>query len=429
MQYPALPPQSPMPEAPRIAVIGGGPAGLMAAEAAVESGVAVDLYESRGSVGRKFLIAGRGGLNLTHAEPFDRFVTRYGTAAPIVCEWLREFDADALRAWVRGLGVATFVGSSGRVFPADLKAAPLLRHWVHRLRAQGVRFHVRRRWVGWSNAGALRFEPEDSGAVRAGATVLALGGASWPQLGSDGSWVPWLQDRGIDVAPLESSNCGFDVAWSPHFIERHAGHPLKSLAASIAGQDAAPVQGECVVTATGIEGQLVYHWSAGLRDAIARDGSASLLLDLSPDRSAAQITQRLAEPRGFRSRSEHWRRRVNIDGIKAGLLLERLPRQAWDDPVQVAAAIKCLPLPLIRPRPVAEAISSAGGVRFGELTNELMLRAVPGWFCAGEMIDWEAPTGGYLLAACLASGRCAGANAARWALAHENVGDEDIAIC
>jgi len=409
-------------ELPRIAVIGGGPAGLMAAEAATESGVTVDLYESRGSVGRKLLIAGRGGLNLTHAEPFDRFVTRYGKRAPIVSEWLREFDADALRAWVRGLGIETFVGSSGRVFPADLKAAPLLRHWVHRLRAQGVRFHVRRRWTGWSGDGALRFEPEleDGVSRRPAATVLALGGASWPQLGSDGAWVPWLQEHGIKVAPLEPSNCGFDVAWSPHFIERHAGHPLKSIAASIAGHDTPPLQGECVVTETGIEGQLVYAWSSALREALNRDGSAILLLDLSPGRSAEQIARQLAEPRGSRSRSEHWRRRVHIEGVKAGLLLERLPRQAWDDPARVAAAMKSLPLPLIRPRPVAEAISSAGGIRFAGLTDELMIRSVPGWFCAGEMIDWEAPTGGYLLAACLASGRRAGASAARWALARAN---------
>ncbi|HVF34883.1 MAG TPA: TIGR03862 family flavoprotein [Candidatus Saccharimonadia bacterium] len=404
-----------MSENPRIAVVGGGPAGLMAAEAAIAAGAAVDLYESRGSVGRKLLIAGRGGLNLTHAEPFDRFVMRYGERARIVAGWLREFDAGALRDWARGLGIETFVGSSGRVFPADLKSAPLLRHWVTRLRAQGVRFHVRHRWTGCSADGALRFEGDDGEGLRPDATVLALGGASWPQLGSDGAWVSWLQDRGVGVAPLEPSNCGFDAAWSPHFAARHAGHPLKSIAASVAGETAPALQGECVVTATGVEGQLVYALSARLRDAIARDGTATLVLDLAPGRSRDQIAIQLAGPRGSRSRSEHWRRRVHIDGAKAGLLLEHLPKDAWDDGARVAATIKSLPLTLLRPRPIAEAISSAGGIRFDALTDDLMLRAVPGSFCAGEMLDWEAPTGGYLLAACFASGRRAGAAAARWA--------------
>jgi uncharacterized flavoprotein (TIGR03862 family) len=405
-----------------LAVIGGGPAGLMAAEVARAAGVEVELFEAKGSVGRKFLIAGKGGLNLTHSEPMPAFARRYREREAEVASWLRDFDADALRAWALGLGVETFVGSSGRVFPADLKAAPLLRGWVRRLHAQGVRFHARHRWLGWDHDGRLRFAtPEGARAVHADAVVLALGGGSWPQLGSDGAWVELLRDRGVDVAPLEPSNCGFDVGWSSHFAERRAGAPLKPVVAHWrdAGGAEHALQGECVATATGIEGSLVYALSARLREAIASDGSALLHLDLAPGRDETRLREALAKPRGGRSLGEHVRRQTGLSGAKSALLHEALDRAAMQDPAMLAATIKRLPLRLLRPRPVAEAISSAGGVRLEALDASLMLRpgasaVPPGTFCAGEMLDWEAPTGGYLLTACFASGKRAAEGAVAW---------------
>ncbi|GAA3920169.1 TIGR03862 family flavoprotein [Luteimonas lutimaris] len=404
-----------------LAVVGGGPAGLMAAEVARAAGVEVDLFEGKGSVGRKFLIAGKGGLNLTHSEPMPGFARRYRGREREVAGWLRDFDADALRAWARGLGVETFVGTSGRVFPSDLKAAPLLRGWVRRLRDQGVRFQVQHRWLGWDDAGALRFvTPDGERTVRADATVLALGGGSWPQLGSDGAWQEVLRGRGVDVAPLQPANCGFDIGWSEHFAERHAGAPLKPVVAT--WRDAAGVeqsrQGECVVTHTGIEGSLVYALSADLREAIARDGSALLHLDLAPGRTAARLRDALAAPRRGRSLGEHIRRHTGLSGAKAGLLREVLDHDAMQDPGTLAATIKRLPLALHAPRPIAEAISSAGGVRIESLDEALMIAPGPGvpagTFCAGEMLDWEAPTGGYLLTACFASGKRAGEGAVAW---------------
>lgn len=404
-----------------LAVIGGGPAGLMAAEAAAAAGIVVDLYERKASVGRKFLIAGKGGLNLTHSEPRPDFDRRYGASGEWVTGWLDGFDAGAVREWARGLGVETFVGSSGRVFPGDLKAAPLLRAWVRRLRESGVRFHVQHRWLGWDDEGALRFDtPHGAIAVRAAATVLALGGGSWPQLGSDGAWQELLGERGVAVAPLAPSNCGFDVAWSPYFATRHAGAPLKPVIAH--WRDAAGVehalQGECVVTTTGIEGSLVYALSAELRDAIARHGTATLHLDLAPGRSPERLREELSSARGARSISEHLRRKAGIEGAKAALLHEALGHPLPADPELLARTIKRLPLRLLRARPLAEAISSAGGVRAEALDTGLMLKPVahlkPGIYCAGEMLDWEAPTGGYLLTACLASGRRAGGAAAAW---------------
>jgi len=401
----------------QVVVIGGGPAGLMAAETARAAGATVDLYERMGSVGRKFLIAGKGGLNLTHSESFDAFASRYRGRVDEVARWLRGFDAGALRAWARGLGIETFVGSSGRVFPLDLKAAPLLRGWVRRLRADGVRFHVGHAWRGWDGDGALLFD-HDGRALRvaADATVLACGGASWPVLGSDGRWVAPLTGRGVGIAPLQPSNCGFDVAWSAHFAARHAGEPIKPVVLECATTDGATFrrQGEFVISAHGVEGSLVYACSAELRDAIARDGHAIVRLDLVPGRDEARLGRDLARPRRGRSLAEHLRRNAGIAGAKAGLLREVLAKDAFDDPRRVAAVLKSLPLTLLRPRPVEEAISSAGGVRFDELGAGLMLRRLPGVFCAGEMIDWEAPTGGYLLTACFASGRIAGAAAARW---------------
>ncbi|MFT3761922.1 MAG: TIGR03862 family flavoprotein [Pseudoxanthomonas sp.] len=404
----------------RLAVIGGGPAGLMAAETARAAGVEVDLYEAKGSVGRKFLIAGKGGLNLTHSEPRPAFDTRYRERVAQVGRWLDAFDADALREWARGLGVETFVGSSGRVFPADLKAAPLLRGWVRRLRDAGVRFHVHHRWLGWNGDGALRFAaPDGETAVAADATVLALGGASWPQLGSDGAWLPALAEARVAVAPLKPANCGFDVEWSGHFAGKFAGAPLKPVVAhwrDARGKEHA-LQGECVASADGIEGSLVYAISAELRDAIERDGFATLHLDLAPGRDLARLQRDLEKPRNGRSFGEFLRRQTGLEGAKAALLREALDKPRLDDAAAVARTIKRLPLKLLRPRPVAEAISSAGGVDFGALDADLMLRAKPGTFCAGEMLDWEAPTGGYLLTACFASGLIAGRAAVEYARA------------
>ncbi|MBO9716831.1 MAG: TIGR03862 family flavoprotein [Pseudoxanthomonas sp.] len=400
---------------PGLAVIGGGPAGLMAAEVARAAGVEVDLFEAKGSVGRKFLIAGKGGLNLTHAEPMPGFAGRYGPRATEVAAWLREFGPDDLREWARGLGVETYVGTSDRVFPLDRKAAPLLRGWVRRLKDQGVRFHVQHRWRGWDTDGRLVFDtPDGERRLQTAATVLALGGASWPELGSDGGWVPALEARGIEVAPLVPSNCGFDIGWSGHFAQRHAGAPIKPVVAHWRGADGGEhaLQGECVATATGIEGSLVYALSATLRDAIARDGATTLWLDLRPGRDVERLRRDLSRPRNGRSLSEHLRRQAGVDGVKAALLREVLPADALLDMERIAVALKRLPLRLRAPRPVAEAISSGGGVRLEVLDDGLMLAALPGVFCAGEMLDWEAPTGGYLLTACFASGLRAGRAAA-----------------
>ena len=401
---------------PGLVVIGGGPAGLMAAEVARAAGLEVDLYEAKGSVGRKFLIAGKGGLNLTHDESRPAFDARYRERHAEVAGWLDDFDAAALRQWARGLGVETYVGTSGRVFPLDRKAAPLLRGWVRRLREDGVRFHAQHRWLGWSNDGAMRFStPTGEHEVRSGATVLALGGASWPQLGSDGAWQPWLAARGIDVTPLVPANCGFDVGWSGHFAERHAGAPLKHVIAHWREAGVEHVlQGECVVTATGIEGSLVYALSASLRESIARDGHAALTLDLAPGRDLARLRADLAKPRNARSMSDHLRRQTGLTAVKVALLYEVLGKDGLGDTERLAQTIKRLPLKLIAPRPISEVISSAGGVRLEAMDDALMLAAAPGVFCSGEMLDWEAPTGGYLLNACFASGRRAGLGAVAW---------------
>lgn len=401
----------------RVAVVGGGPAGLMAAERLRAAGFAVDLFEAKGSVGRKFLIAGKGGLNLTHSDPRPLFASRYRERAAAVGRWLERFDADALRDWARGLGVDTYVGSSGRVFPLDRKAAPLLRGWVRRLRAQGVALHVQQRWTGWADDGALCFDtPHGPVQVQADATVLALGGASWPQLGSDGAWASVLAATGVEVAPLRAANCGFELDWSPHFAQRHAGAPLKPVVLHWQDADggARQLQGECVVAGYGLEGSLIYAVSATLRERIERDGHADIALDLVPGRDPDALRAAFARPRGGRSLSEHLRRTVGVHGAKAGLLREVLPADALDDPDRVAAALTRLPLRLRRPRPVAEAISTAGGVRLEALDDGLMLRARPGTFVAGEMLDWEAPTGGYLLTACFASGCMAADGVVDW---------------
>jgi uncharacterized flavoprotein (TIGR03862 family) len=402
----------------RVAVIGGGPAGLMAAEVLAAGGAAVDVYDAMPSVGRKFLLAGKGGMNITHSEPYADFVARYGKRGAQVAPWLDQFPPQAVRAWIHGLGIDTFVGTSGRVFPTDMKAAPLLRAWLHRLREGGVRFHMRHRWLGWGGDGALRFAgPEGEQLVTADAAILALGGASWARLGSDGAWAPLLAEEKVDVAPLVPSNCGFDTDWSEHFSGRHAGAPLTTVA--IAYRDAngatARRKGQFVVTATGIEGSLVYALSAPLRDQIAANGSTTIWLDLAPDFSPEKVAAEVLHPRGSRSMSSHLQSRLGIKGVKAGLLRECLSAAGYADPARLAAAIKMLPLVLKRARPIDEAISSGGGVRFEALDPGLMmLRAKAGVFVAGEMIDWEAPTGGYLLTACFASGRAAGRGALDW---------------
>jgi len=395
-----------------VAVIGGGPAGLMAAEVLSQGGAQVDLYDAMPSVGRKFLLAGKGGMNLTHSEALAPFVSRYGKRQAEIEPFLDAFGPEALRAWVHGLGIDTFVGSSGRVFPTDMKAAPLLRAWLHRLRGSGVSFHVRHRWLGWSEDGALRFASPDGEIVKPfDVVILALGGGSWARLGSNGAWVPILQAHGVDVAALKPSNCGFDVGWSAHFRQRYAGQPLKSVTLTFADFQR---QGEFVVSENGIEGSLIYAASTAIRDAIEANGSAQIFLDLAPNKSIERVIAEVAHPRGSRSLSSHLQSRAGITGVKAGLLREVLDKDDYADPQRLAAAIKALPLMLIAPRPIDEAISSAGGVRFEAMNANLMLNALPGVFCAGEMLDWEAPTGGYLLTACFASGRVAGAGALAW---------------
>ena len=397
-----------------VAIIGGGPAGLMAAEVLGQAGVSVDLYDAMPSVGRKFLLAGVGGMNITHAEDYGAFVGRYGERAEQLRPLLDAFPPDALRDWIHGLGIDTFVGSSGRVFPTDMKAAPLLRAWLKRLRENGVRIHNRQRWLGWDDHGALRIAgPEGETRVDAHATLLALGGGSWVRLGSDGAWVPLLAARGVAIAPLQPANCGFEVAgWSAHLREKFAGAPLKTVSLALPG--VTPRKGEFVLTATGIEGSLVYALSAQIRDTINRDGVATVLLDLLPDRTQSQIASALAKPRGSQSMAKHLHRQLKLDGVKAALLRELTDAATFQDPQALATAIKALPIRLLRPRPLDEAISSAGGVPFDALDDNLMLQRLPGVFCSGEMLDWEAPTGGYLLTACFASGRYAAEGMLRW---------------
>ncbi|MBL8429329.1 MAG: TIGR03862 family flavoprotein [Dechloromonas sp.] len=402
----------------RVAIIGGGPAGLMAAEALAAADSTVNpknvaVFEAMPSIGRKFLMAGKGGMNITHSEPLADFIGRYGDRAAEIAPLLEAFGPTSLREWIHGLGIDTFVGTSGRVFPADMKAAPLLRAWLHRLRGQGVRFHVRHRWLGWAPDGSLCFAtPAGEIRITADAVILALGGGSWAKLGSDGAWVPSLRERGIDVAPLRPANCGFDVAWSTRFSERFAGAPVKAVAASCCGQP--EKRGEFNITATGVEGGLIYAVSAPLRDALARDGTAVLHLDLAPGRSLERLTADLARPRGRDSLANHLRRHAGIEGVKAGLLREFCPAGAMNVASELATKIKALPLRVTATRPLDEAISTAGGVSFSGLDETLMLRNQPGVFCAGEMLDWEAPTGGYLLTACFASGRAAGLGTRRW---------------
>ena len=402
----------------RVAVIGGGPAGLMAAEvlASAGSAVSVQVYDAMPSVGRKFLLAGKGGLNLTHSEPYEHFLRRYGDHGVKLEPVVSSFAGPQICAWAEALGIETFVGSSGRVFPKDMKAAPLLRAWLHRLRASNVQFFMRHRWLGWADDGALKFStPSGETLIQADAVVLALGGGSWARLGSDGAWVPLLAERGVAVTPLLPSNCGFDVAgWSEHFSNRFAGHPFKSVAINFTDSQGHSFsrQGEFMATATGLEGNLIYAASSLLRGEIAKNGSATLLLDLLPGKSPEQVLTEVRHPRGSRSLSSHLKSRLSIDGIKSAMLHEVLSKDDINNPVQLALALKALPVTLVSPRPLNEAISSAGGVMFEAMDAQLKLKTVKNLacpvFCAGEMLDWEAPTGGYLLTACFASGRLAG---------------------
>ncbi|MES2073503.1 MAG: TIGR03862 family flavoprotein [Pseudomonadota bacterium] len=399
-----------------IAVIGGGPAGLMAAETIASHGWTVDVYDAMPSVGRKFLLAGKGGMNLTHSEPAPAFLQRYGDRQAEIAGLLQDFGPAALRTWAEALGIATFVGSSGRVFPVDMKAAPLLRAWLHRMRNAGVRLHMRHRWTGWNEAALCFATPEGERQVQADAVVLALGGASWARLGSDGAWVEILQQKAIAVAPLRPANCGFDVGWSEHFRQRHAGQPLSSVIAHVTDVDGREItrQGQFVITEGGVEGSLIYALSAPLRELIAAEGQAVLYLDLAPGKSQDRVNSEVLHPRGSRSWSSHLQGKLGLDSVKTGLLRECLPAAAFQQAQLLARAVKSLPVVLRAPRPIDEAISSAGGVMFPALDAQLMLRTLPGVFCAGEMLDWEAPTGGYLLTACFASGRRAGSGVLEW---------------
>ncbi len=408
----------------KVIVVGGGPAGLMAAEVLSAAGVAVHVYDAMPSVGRKFLLAGKGGLNLTHSEPVDIFASRYGARRAQIEVLLNGFGAAQVREWAKALGVETFVGTSGRVFPAGMMAAPLLRAWLHRLRhpagGVGVQFHMRHRWTGWSadsstgtECSRLNFDsPQGPIHEQADAVVLALGGGSWARLGSNGAWVPWLQARGVAVAPLLPANCGFDAqgGWSDHFSSRFAGQPFKSVAIRVTTSQGASFQrkGEFVATATGVEGSLIYAASSLLRDDIIRQGHATVELDLLPDMPPDRVLAQVQHPRGSRSLSSHLKSRLGIDGIKAAILHELLTKEQMQDGVVLAAAIKALPITLVAARPLDEAISTAGGVLFEVMDKNQMLEQLPGVFCAGEMLDWEAPTGGYLLTTCLASGKAAG---------------------
>ncbi len=418
-----------------VAIIGGGPAGLMAAQEAIKAGLHVDVYDAMPSVGRKFLLAGKGGLNLTHSEAVEPFVSRFGARNDEIGALLKQFGAADVQTWAHGLGVETFVGSSGRVFPKNMKAAPLLRAWLHQLRVAGVRFHMRHKWLGWDDKTSesqktghhLLFATSTGNVtVQADAVVLALGGGSWARLGSDGAWVPVLEKQGVQIKPLLPSNCGFDVGWSAYFAEKFAGQPFKTVAITVQSNDVDTPrfqkQGEFVATSTGVEGSLIYAASSWLRDDIAANGMATFQLDLLPDRTAEQVLVEVRHPRGSRSLVSHLKSRLKLDGIKVALLYEILGKDAMNDAAALAAGIKALPITLKSARPIDEAISSAGGVVFEGMNAALMLQVnenltagvSSGLFCAGEMLDWEAPTGGYLLTACLSSGFAAGQGAAQY---------------
>jgi len=396
-----------------VAIIGAGPAGLMAAEVLIAAGIRVDIYDAMPSVGRKFLMAGKGGLNISHSEPFDTFLQRYGHNLAHIKPLLEKFTPRLIQEWANNLGISTFIGSSGRIFPTDMKAAPLLRSWLHRLRTSGVTVHVRQRWLGWhdiDNTLLVISGPQGNYHIKADAVVLALGGGSWTRLGSTGAWVPLLRERGVLVNTLQPSNCGFDVQWSEHFRSRFSGQPLKSIRILFTNSSITPISlsGECLITDNGIEGGFIYTLSASLRDELLLSGLAIVYIDLLPDTDLSTILAKLSQRKAKESMANSLRKRLGLNGIKAGLLRELLTPLEFDNSTLLATAIKSLPLRLIGIRPIDEAISSAGGVSFDELDEQLMIKSLPGVFCAGEMLDWEAPTGGYLLTGCLATGRAVG---------------------
>ena len=400
-----------------VVIIGSGPAGLMAAETLLEQGEAVELYEAMPALARKLLVAGQSGLNLTSTEPFTDFVGQYGEGREKLAPLLGAFGPEQLRTWVEELGIATFVGSTGRLFPVGMASGPLLDAWLARLARQGLLIHLQHRWCGWTDDGRLRFQTAaGERQITAAATIFALGGGSWPQLGSTGSWLELFMARGLATAPLRPANCGFDIAFSDHFRLRHQGKPVKNVRLTVSAADGRTFcrQGELLITATGVEGGLIYACSALLRDTLAQEGGVTLRLDLCPDLPLAKLVSRLERPRGSRSTASYLARTVGLKGVTAGLLYEYVPRADFANPGKLAAWIKDLPIAVVAPRPLAEAISSAGGLCFSELDDALMVQALPGTFCAGEMLDWEAPTGGYLLTACLATGKAAGLGASRW---------------
>jgi uncharacterized flavoprotein (TIGR03862 family) len=400
-----------------VVVIGAGPAGLMAAEQVARHGMAVQIFDSKPSAGRKFLVAGVGGLNLTHSEPLEAFLSRYSAQRAQLEPLLRAFGPPELRQWAAGLGFETFVGTSGRVFPMDMKAAPLLRAWLQRLKESGVVFHYRHHWLGWDKQGELLFStPLGEQSIQAAAVLLALGGGSWPKLGSTGEWVPLLRDRGVGIAPLRPANCGFNVQWSEYFRIHYAGHPVKNVVLSFEGLQGTTFRrkGEFIVTNDGIEGSLVYTVSALLRDTLEAQGQAKIFLDLAPAWDQLELEVRLKKLWGSRSLANILEKSIRLKGVNAGLLREFAPHDDLRNPALLAGWIKCLPVPILSPRPLEEAISSAGGVQFDALDERLMIKALPGIFCAGEMLDWEAPTGGYLLTCCFATGRAAGLGLVSW---------------
>jgi uncharacterized flavoprotein (TIGR03862 family) len=398
-----------MPET-QIAVIGAGPAGLMAAEVIAQGGAAVTVYDAMPSAGRKLLMAGRGGLNLTHSEPLPEFLTRYREATPRLAAAISAFSPDTLREWSEALGQPTFVGSSGRVFPQAFKASPLLRAWLRRLDAAGVQFRLRHRWTGWDDDGCLLFQtPDGPTAVNASATVLALGGASWPRLGSDGAWAKTLAAKGVAITELKPANCGFTVAWSDIFRDRFEGQPLKGAALSFGAQT---VRGEAVVTRTGVEGGAIYALSAELREAIAASGKATLQIALRPDIAMSDLIARLSAPKAKQSFSNWLRKTAHLSPVAIGLLQETAIASGVVlsslSTASLAGLINDVPLKLNGTVPIARAISTAGGIAFDELDADFMIRRLPGVFAAGEMLDWEAPTGGYLMQASFATGAAAG---------------------
>jgi len=399
-----------------VAIIGAGPAGLMAAEVIAQGGARVTIYDAMPSVGRKFLMAGRGGLNLTHSEALPVFLARYREAEGRLAPVVTAFAPEHLRQWSEALGQPTFIGSSGRVFPKAMKASPLLRAWLRRLDSMGVTFALRYRWTGWDDDGRLSFQtPEGPHVIEAQATVLALGGASWPRLGSDGGWVATLAAKGIAVSPLRPANCGFAVAWSEIFRDRFEGQPLKGVALTFGART---VRGEAVVTRSGLEGGGIYALSADLREAIAQTGEAIVRIDLRPDLAASDLRTRLSVPRGKQSLSNVLRKAAQLSPAAIGLLQEAAvgaaAKLAALSPAALAELIKAVPVTLNGVAPIARAISTAGGVSFDELDADFMIRRLPGIFAAGEMLDWEAPTGGYLLQASFATGAAAGRGALQW---------------